>query len=100
MRLCSLVFLAILPLAGPASGQSSQMAKANCAGFLKLDKQAKAVLIAWLRGYHSGKRGEIESETEEVSPHAYGGKLARHCTQNPTALLVTVSEEILAESEH
>ena len=49
---------------------------------------------------HSGKRGEIESETEEVSPHAYGGKLGRHCTENPTALLVTVSEEILAESEH
>ena len=99
MRRCGLVLLAFLLLYGTAGGQSSHMPKVTCGAFMRLDKQAKAVLIAWLRGYHSGKRGEIESEADEVSPYAYGGKLARHCAENPTALLIAVSEEILAESD-
>ena len=99
MRLCGLIFLAVLFLCASASGQSSHMSKVTCGAFLKLDSQAKAVLIAWLRGCHSGKRHEIESAAEEVSPYAYGGKLARHCAENPAALLIAVSEEILAEGE-
>jgi hypothetical protein len=93
------LFAAALVVTATPDVHSQDIAKVTCRAFFASGHDNMNAIIAWLRGYHTGKTGMITgTDTAEIG--AYGGRLGFYCRQHPDAGVIDASEQILSEQDH
>lgn len=96
MKAASLVLiLASLLLAGPAGGQSINLATIKCRAFIELSKDTIATLTVWLDGYYTDEEDAAVFEPDKLKTKAE--KLAAFCAQNPKMSVMTAAESVMAK---
>lgn len=87
--------LVLLVIAGPAGGQSIDLAKLKCRDFIELPKETIGTVTIWLDGYYTDEEDAALFEADKLKVKAE--KLAAFCAQNPKLGLMTAAESVMAK---
>jgi acid stress chaperone HdeB len=87
--------LVLLVIAGPASGQTIDLAKLKCRDFIELPKETIVTVTIWLDGYYTDEEDAALFEADKLKVKAE--KLAAFCAQNPKLGLMTAAESVMAK---
>ena len=85
-----LVFPAI-----PGQTQKVDLANVTCKQFTTLPKDTMWTVTAWLDGYYTDDEDPTLIEIEKLKAKAE--QLLSFCTENPTASLLAVAQDVLAK---
>jgi acid stress chaperone HdeB len=91
-----LTLLATGPVAaGPAHGQTIDLATIKCQDFIELPKEIIATVTVWLDGYYTDEEDAAVFEPDKLKTKAE--KLATYCAQNPKLGLMMAAENVMAK---
>jgi acid stress chaperone HdeB len=82
-------------VAGPADGQTINLATMKCKDFIELSKDTIATLTVWLDGYYTDEEDAAVLEPDKLKSKAE--KLSAYCAQNPKLGLMTAAEGVMAK---
>jgi acid stress chaperone HdeB len=91
----SVLIAAALIVAGPANGQTIDLATIKCKDFIELSKETIATLTVWLDGYYTDEEDAAVFEPDKLKTKAE--KLTAFCAQNPKLGLMTAAEGVMAK---
>ena len=91
----SVLIAAALIVAGPANGQTIDLATIKCKDFIELSKETIATLTVWLDGYYTDEDDAAVFERDKLKAKAE--KLTTFCAQNPKLGLMTAAESVMAK---
>jgi acid stress chaperone HdeB len=89
------LIVASMLAAGPAGGQSINLATIKCRNFVELSKDTIATLTVWLDGYYTDEEDAAVFEPEKLKTNAE--KLTAFCAQNPKMSVMTAAESVMAK---
>jgi acid stress chaperone HdeB len=89
------LIVASLVLAGPAGGQSINLATIKCRDFIELSKETIAMLTVWLDGYYTDEEDAAVFEPDKLKTKTE--KLTAFCAQNPKLGVMTAAESVMAK---
>jgi acid stress chaperone HdeB len=82
-------------VAGPAGGQTINLATLKCKDFIELSKDTIATLTVWLDGYYTDEEDAAVLEPDKLKSKAE--KLTTFCAQNPKLGLMMAAEGVMAK---
>jgi acid stress chaperone HdeB len=82
-------------VAGPANGQTINLATMKCKDFIELSKDTIATLTVWLDGYYTDEEDAAVLEPDKLKSKAE--KLSAFCAQNPKLGLMMAAEGVMAK---
>jgi len=91
----AVLIAAALLVAGPANGQTVDLATMKCKDFIELSKETIATLTVWLDGYYTDEEDAAVFEPDKLKVKAE--KLTAFCAQNPKLGLMTAAESVMAK---
>ena len=91
----SVLIAAALIVAGPANGQTIDLATLKCKDFIELSKETITTLTVWLDGYYTDEEDAAVFEPDKLKVKAE--KLTAFCAQNPKLGLMTAAESVMAK---
>ena len=82
-------------VAGPANGQTINLATMKCKDFIELSKDTIATLTVWLDGYYTDEEDAAVLEPDKLK--SMTERLTAFCAQNPKLGLMTAAEGVMAK---